>query len=75
MPPTPPPIPPRSPPPPQWPTPTLLLRCEDLEHEGARLFFKEVDASTIVRDAVVSVFTHLYTPETVPTAYESSALL
>jgi hypothetical protein len=46
-----------------------LLRCEDLEHEGARLFFQNVDASTVVRDAVVAVFEHLYTHQTVPTRY------
>jgi hypothetical protein len=66
MPPTPPPLP-RRPPQPEWPVPKLHFRVEDLEHEGSRLFFKHVDASTVLRDAIVSVYEHLYTPDTVPT--------
>lgn len=61
------PPPPPHDPSPQWPIPTFHLRIEDLAHPGAKLFLDHIRPDDALRDAVVTVCTWLYTPETVPT--------
>lgn len=50
-----------------WPIPTLNLRVDDLAHPGASIFFKEVNPTIALSDAVLASFTWLYTKESVPT--------
>ncbi|KAL0951752.1 hypothetical protein HGRIS_008424 [Hohenbuehelia grisea] len=69
----PPPIPPHKPP--HWPLPKFSLRVDDLEHPGTALFFDNVKPLDAMRDAVISCFQHLYTPETVPTHVHSIQLV
>ena len=49
-----------------WPVPQLVLRCDDLSHPGAEIFFEHVKPLEALREAVVSVYCWLYTPENVP---------
>ncbi|KDQ63167.1 hypothetical protein JAAARDRAFT_120420 [Jaapia argillacea MUCL 33604] len=65
----PPPLPPNKPAPPTWPIPKFDLRVEDLEHPGAKLFFKHIDAPSVLRTAVTTVCSWLYTEATVPRKY------
>ena len=58
--------PPPSGPEPQWPIPTFNLRIEDLAHPGAKIFFDNIEANDALRHAVTTVFTWLYTEQTVP---------
>ncbi|KAI5124126.1 hypothetical protein M0805_000939 [Coniferiporia weirii] len=63
-----------SPPPPDWPVPKLRLEAKDLAHEGTALFFKHVNPSDGLRNAVVSVLETLYTKQTSPTNVRSVSL-
>jgi hypothetical protein len=53
-------------PPSPWPIPKFALEVHDLNHEGAQLFFSNVHPYDALKEAVLSSFTILYTPETVP---------
>ncbi|KAF9453896.1 BSP-domain-containing protein [Macrolepiota fuliginosa MF-IS2] len=57
---------PPTPPSTEWPIPKFLLRVDDLDHEGASLFFANVQPYDALREAVLWTFTILYTQETVP---------
>jgi hypothetical protein len=57
---------PPTPPEVSWPIPKFNLRVDDLNHEGAKLFFANVDPFDALHKAVLSSFTILYTPDTVP---------
>ncbi|KAI0673710.1 plant basic secretory protein [Trametes maxima] len=69
--------PPPSPhePEPAWPIPTLNFRIEDLAHPGAKLFLDNVRPGVALREAVVTVCSWLYTPETVPTNVQCVTLV
>lgn len=54
------------PPPSPWPIPQLKLQVEDLRHHGASLFFENIEPTTALNEATLSVFEWLYTPDTVP---------
>lgn len=56
-------VPPR---PDEWPIPTFRLRVDDLNHPGAQLFFKNVNANEALKDACIASFVWLYTLESVP---------
>ena len=60
------PRPPPSDPNAAWPVPTLTIRVADLSHPGAKLFFQTTDPYEALREAVIAVYSWLYTPETVP---------
>ncbi|RDX51852.1 plant basic secretory protein [Lentinus brumalis] len=60
------PPPPPHDPEPQWPIPTFNIRIEDLAHPGAKLFLDHIRPDEALRNAVVTVCTWLYTPESVP---------
>lgn len=53
----------------EWPIPKLTIRCDDLAHPGAKLFFQHVNPYEALREAVIAVYCWLYTPETVPRKY------
>jgi len=57
------PVPPSQP----WPVPQIRLRIDDIEHEGADIFFDAVKPKGAMQEAVHASFKWLYTPETVPT--------
>ncbi|KAJ7606854.1 hypothetical protein FB45DRAFT_949306 [Roridomyces roridus] len=60
-------MPPTPPPEPEWPMPTLNLRVDALNHEGATIFFDSVHPTTALRAAVLASFQWLYaTPECAP---------
>ncbi|TCD66478.1 hypothetical protein EIP91_001303 [Steccherinum ochraceum] len=59
----------------EWPIPSFRLRCEELEHPGAKLFFEHVNPVELLREAVLAVFTWLYTEETVPRQVETVVLV
>ncbi|CAA7268060.1 unnamed protein product [Cyclocybe aegerita] len=76
------PVPPPAPPPPPppappkaWPVPKLLLRVDDLEHDGADVFFQAVQPKQAMYDAVMASFRWLYTPETVPKTVQQILLV
>ncbi|KAI0334356.1 plant basic secretory protein [Cubamyces sp. BRFM 1775] len=69
------PPPPPHGPEPQWPIPTFNLRIEDLAHPGAKLFLDNVRPDVALRDAVTTVCSWLYTPETVPTNVQCVTLV
>jgi len=48
---------------------------EDLTHPGAQLFFEHVNPVQAMREAVLSVFSWLYTSETVPRHVETVVLV
>ncbi|KAI0073945.1 plant basic secretory protein [Panus rudis PR-1116 ss-1] len=54
----------------EWPIPTLRLRVDDLEHPGAQIFFNHIQPYDALRTAIMSVYTWLYTLETVPREVE-----
>ena len=58
-------VPPPSPP--VWPIPKFKITIEDLDHEGADIFLKEVQPKVALRESAIASFKHLYTPETAPT--------
>lgn len=51
---------------PAWPVPRLLFKVNDMDSQGARKFFKHVNASEAVHAAVLDVFVWLYTAESAP---------
>lgn len=51
---------------PEWRIPLLRLRVNDVSSEGSAAFFEHINATTLLREAVVGVLEGLYTPETVP---------
>lgn len=53
-------------PPIEWPVPKFVLCVDDLNHEGASLFFESIHPYDALREAVLWTFTILYTQETVP---------
>ncbi|KAF9011113.1 plant basic secretory protein [Cyathus striatus] len=57
------------------PIPRFDLRVEDLEHEGAIIFFQAVNPLGALKQAVISVLEWLYTPDTIPTNVESIVLI
>ncbi|KAI0803195.1 plant basic secretory protein [Irpex lacteus] len=59
----------------EWPIPTLTIRCDDLAHPGAKLFFEHVNPYEALREAVIAVYCWLYTPETVPRNVEKILLV
>ncbi|KDR85566.1 hypothetical protein GALMADRAFT_218663 [Galerina marginata CBS 339.88] len=54
------------PPPRPWPLPKLLLRIDDLDHEGTDIFLGAVNPKVALQEAVLASFKWLYTPTTVP---------
>ncbi|THH02376.1 hypothetical protein EW145_g6759 [Phellinidium pouzarii] len=58
-----------------WPMPKLRLEVKELAHEGSVLFFfKHVNPSDAMRDAVISVYDTLYTKQTCPRHVRSVTL-
>jgi hypothetical protein len=47
--------------------PKFKVTIEDLDHEGADIFFTTVQPKVALREAAIASFKHLYTPETAPT--------
>lgn len=56
------------PPEPSWPIPQFNLRIEDLAHPGVPIFLEAVGGNPVaaLRNAVLSSFQWLYTPQTMP---------
>lgn len=50
----------------EWPHPKLRIRVEDLDHEGAEIFYDTVKPKEALREAIMASFTCLYTVKTVP---------
>lgn len=50
----------------KWPMPKLLIRVDDLAHDGADVFFGAVKPKEALTAAVMASFNHLYTLENVP---------
>ena len=49
-----------------WPIPKLTVRVDDLAHPGAQLFFQSVSPYEALKEAVIAVYSWLYTIESVP---------
>lgn len=60
---------------PEWRIPLLRLRVNDVSSEGSAAFFEHINATTLLREAVVGVLAGLYTPETVPPSVRSVTLV
>ncbi|KAI0095217.1 plant basic secretory protein [Irpex rosettiformis] len=58
-----------------WPIPKLTIRCDDLAHPGAQLFFQHINPCEALREAVLAVYCWLYTPQTVPRNVEKILLV
>ena len=54
---------------PEWRIPLLRLRVNDVSSEGSAAFFEHINATALLREAVVGVLEGLYTPETVPSRF------
>lgn len=54
---------------PGWKIPLLRLRVNDVSSSGSAAFFEHINATTLLREAVVGVLNCLYTPETAPSRY------
>ncbi|KAF8956076.1 hypothetical protein BDZ97DRAFT_221480 [Flammula alnicola] len=59
----------------KWPMPQLLIRVDDLDHEGVDVFFAAVKPKDALREAVMASFNWLYTLESVPTKVKQIMLI
>lgn len=49
-----------------WPMPKLRIQVMDLSSPGAIDFFANLHPTELLREAIIAVFTTLYTPENCP---------
>lgn len=60
---------------PHWHIPNFVLRVENLDHEGATVFFDNVKPKEALKLAVETSYTWLYTPLTAPRHVETITLV